>query len=351
MSLGLYLHIPFCDGKCPYCDFYSRRGSEGDMDAYTEGLCNRIAAWGEQLHRAAVDTVYFGGGTPSYLGATRLNRLLSATKEAFAVAENAEITAECNPRSSVGDFFVRLREGGFNRLSVGVQSFREEELTLLGRRHSGQDGERTLLAAKEAGFDNLSLDLMINLPGQTEESLNESLQRAVALKVSHLSVYMLKNEPGTAFESLPPMDDEQAAEQYRQVCETLEKAGYPRYEISNFAKAGKESRHNVKYWRGEEYLGLGPGAHSFLNGRRFYYPRDTAAFLRGDSPVDDGVGGSEQEKQMLGLRLTAGVPLNDTLREKAAPYIKAGFMQINNDRLSFTTAGFLVSNTILARIL
>ena len=349
--LGLYIHVPFCDGKCPYCDFYSSRGSEAQMDAYVEGMKRAVSRWGVRLSAPEVDTVYFGGGTPSLLGATRLSTLLAAVKSSFPVEENAEITVECNPRSSSGELFTRLRQNGFNRLSVGVQSFCEEELIVLGRRHSSADGQSTLLAAREAGFDNLSLDLMINLPGQTTDSLSRSLETALSLSPQHLSVYMLKNEPGTAFANLPPMEEEQAAGQYLLVCDRLTKAGLCQYEISNFARPGFESRHNLKYWQGEDYLGLGPAAHSFLHGRRFYYPRDTAAFLRGDDPVDDGPGGGEQERLMLGLRLTKGVEATPHLLERSRPFVKGGLMQVEKGRLSFTREGFLVSNAVLCELL
>lgn len=349
--LGLYIHVPFCDGKCPYCDFYSSRGSEAQMDAYVFAIERSLFDWGKRLSAPEVDTVYFGGGTPSLLGAKRLSTLLAAAKEAFRVAGDAEITVECNPRSSSGDFFARLREKGFNRLSVGVQSFCEEELVTLGRRHTSADGLSTLVAAREAGFDNVSLDLMINLPGQTMDSLSRSLEIAVNAAPRHISVYMLKNESGTAFANLPPMEETQAAEQYMFVCERLAAAGYAQYEISNFALPGFESRHNRKYWQTEAYLGLGPAAHSFLNGRRFYYPRDIAAFLRGGDPVDDGPGGDEKERLMLGLRLTKGVEVTPDLLERSRRFVKVGLMQVENGRLSFTREGFLVSNTVLAALL
>ena len=348
--LGIYLHIPFCDGKCPYCDFYSERGTEEEKDAYVSALCRSLDDWGNTLSRPAADTVYFGGGTPSLLG-KRLVTVLSAAKEAFAVTESAEVTAECNPRSSSGDLFAVLREGGFNRLSVGVQSFDGAELAFLGRRHTAEDALATLAEAKAAGFANISLDLMINLPGQTTETLARSLSMAVEAGPTHISVYMLKHEEHTAFASVAPIDEDEAARQYLFVCETLEKAGFGQYEISNFARPGFESRHNLKYWHLENTLGIGPAAHSFVNGKRFFYPRDTAAFLRGDEPIPDGVGGTEEERVMLGLRLTEGVDASETLLSRAAPFLRAGLMTCDGTRLRFTREGFLVSNTILAELI
>ena len=347
--LGIYLHVPFCDDKCPYCDFYSSCGTEEEKDAYVSALCRSLSSWGDTL-KNPVDTVYFGGGTPSLLG-KRLVTVLQAAKTAFAVAESAEITAECNPRSSSGDLFARLRKGGFNRLSVGVQSFDDAELAFLGRRHTADDARVTLAEAKAAGFRNISLDLMINLPGQTTDTLSRSLAAAVEAAPTHVSVYMLKHEEHTAFSRVPPIDEDEAARQYLFACETLESAGFVQYEISNFARPGFESRHNLKYWHLEDTLGLGPAAHSFINGKRFYYPRDTAAFLRGDKALPDGDGGTEEERVMLGLRLTEGIDASEELLSRASPFLRAGLMERDKNRLRFTREGFLVSNTVLAELI
>jgi len=320
------------------------------MNAYADALCASLAAWGERLSHPTVTSVYFGGGTPSLFG-SRLVTVLNAARRAFRVLPDAEITAECNPRSSSGDLFSVLLAGGFNRLSVGVQSFDNNELRLLGRRHTAEDAVATLREARTAGFDNVSLDLIIALPEQTEKQLAFSLERAVAENPAHLSVYLLKHEPHTPFASLAPMEDDTVAERYLFACDFLSSHGYAQYEISNFAKKGFEGRHNLTYWRCGEYLGVGASAHSFLNGKRFFYPRDIAAFLRGEEPTPDGVGGTEEEKLMLGLRLTEGIPFTETLRRRAAPYVKANLMREENGRLCFTPEGFLVSNAILAELL
>lgn len=348
-AIGIYIHIPFCDGKCPYCDFYSNRGSDGDMDAYVSAVEGYLAAWSEKLSDRKVDTLYFGGGTPSLLGGERLSRLIKAVKENFTLADDSEITVEVNPRSSNGELFRILKQSGVNRISLGVQSFNEKELAFLGRRHFSKDAENTVFDIKNAGIDNISLDLMINLPCQTKESIVSSIEKAVSLPVKHVSAYMLKNEKGTAFEDVSPIDPDEAAEQYLFLCEELKKHGFEQYEISNFAVKGFESKHNLKYWRCEEYLGIGPAAHSFINRERFFYPRDTAAFINGNMPIPDGEGGSEEERIMLALRLTEGV--NTSFNGREEKYVKAGLMKRKNGRLSFTPEGFLVSNTILAELI
>ena len=351
-TLGLYIHVPFCDGKCPYCDFYSSYGAGAAMDEYAAATERSLRRWGEKLKNKTVDTVYFGGGTPSLLGYRRIADILKAAGEAFVIGKNAEITLEANPRSSSGDFFKEIAKAGVNRLSVGVQSFNESELAFLRRRHTAADACDTVVAAADAGIKNISLDLMINLPEQTENSITDSVARAAALPITHISVYMLKHERGTAFEKIPPIDGDAAADQYLLACEAIEKAGFAQYEISNFARPGFESRHNLKYWHCEEYLGIGPSAHSFMGGKRFFYPRDTAAFIAGNDPVADGDGGDARERAMLNLRLCEGVPYPcEALNGNEKKYISAGLMKCEDGRLKFTKNGFLISNGILADIL
>lgn len=348
-SLGIYIHVPFCDGKCPYCDFYSNRGNETDMDVYLSAVEKRLSEWGEKLKSRQVDTLYFGGGTPSLLGGERLSRIITAVKESFSLSDTSEITVEVNPRSSNGELFKILKKSGVNRISLGVQSFNEDELKLLGRRHSSIDAENTVCEIRNAGIENISLDLMINLPEQTEESIKFSLEKATSLPVKHISAYMLKNEEGTAFEKIPPIDSDDAAEQYLLLCRELKKRGFEQYEISNFSLKGFESKHNLKYWHCEEYLGIGPAAHSFIDGKRFFYPRDVKAFINNCDVIPDGDGGSEEERMMLSLRLTEGVTATFNGREEK--YIKAGLMKKENRRISFTPEGFLVSNAVIADLL
>lgn len=369
--LGLYVHIPFCDGKCPYCDFYSRPGDEEVKEAYTRSLEARLAQWGERLQKegvpAQVDTLYFGGGTPNLLGASRLARLIAAARRNFALCD-VEITVEVNPSTRLDEFFREVFAAGANRLSIGLQSAHEQELQALGRRHTARQAAETVEAARRAGFSNLSLDLMLAVPGQTMQSALSSVAFCRELGVPHVSAYLLKVEQGTPFwkrrEALNLPDEDETADRYLAVCEALEQSGLKQYEISNFAVPGKESRHNLKYWHGEEYLGLGPGAHSFVEGKRFYFPRDLSGFLQGAPPVADGEGGTLEEALLLRLRLTEGItremllPFGEKgeaaflwMEKKSRPYRAAGLLQREPGRIALTPKGFLVSNELIAELL
>lgn len=369
--LGLYLHIPFCDGKCPYCDFYSLAGEESVKEDYTRHLEKELTLWADKLQKEGVppiaDTLYFGGGTPNLLGGSRIARLILAAKEHFSM-QNAEITVEVNPSSELSGFFREIFAAGANRLSIGLQSAHEEELKILGRRHTAQQAADTVEAARKAGFSNISLDLMLATPGQTLESALSSVRFCAELGVSHVSAYLLKVEPGTPYwnrrDSLPLPDEDETADRYLAVCEALEQAGLKQYEISNFAAPGFESRHNLKYWRCEEYLGLGPGAHSFINGKRFYYPRSLHDFLQAPQPIEDGEGGTLEEAVLLGLRLSEGITRETlssfgeegeqaftAMKEKSRPYRAAGLLKPEPERIAMTPKGFLVSNELISELL
>lgn len=370
-KLGLYIHVPFCAGKCPYCDFYSLEAHEADMERYTnaveEALVRReTAGQGLALRRERVDTVYFGGGTPNLLGAQRLGRILKAAGEAFSIAPQGEITAEANPTWVDLQFFFQLKEAGFNRLSMGLQSANEEELRLLGRKHSPKDVEKAVSLARAAGIDNISLDIMLGLPGGSKDSLLRSIDFAAGLGVEHISSYILKVEENTPFacRALDLPGDDEGAEEYLFCVRELEKRGYRQYEISNFAKPGRESRHNLIYWQGEEYLGFGPGAHSFYGGRRFFYPRDLEGFIRGLPPQEDGKGGGFGEYAMLSLRLTSGLRGEACVERygsqggryfeemlQRAKNCPPGLILAGKDAISFTPEGFLVSNLLILRLL
>lgn len=366
--LSVYIHIPFCKSKCPYCDFYSACPKEENaLEVYTKAVCARLFSYGEKYGHRAVGTVYFGGGTPSVLGAERLCTILNAVKAAFDVRAGAEITAECNPADVDRTFFETLKQGGFNRISMGMQSANADELKLLGRRHTAQDVKNAMRAAREAGIDNVSVDLMLALPGSSCEKLKKSIDFCAELGADHVSAYILKIEPGTPFskmaDSLELPDEDGAADQYLFMADRLKELGYAQYEISNFTRPGKESRHNLQYWRCGEYLGIGPAAHSFADGRRFYFPRDLAGFLDGNEPVDDGTGGGFAEFAMLALRLTEGLrktacaarfPDSGTLFEDILSRAKRLPKQLvcaDNEKIALTAEGFLVSNAILAEIL
>ena len=362
-SIGLYLHIPFCLRKCGYCDFYSCKGNEGLYDQYTSALLAALGRYGDAGSYEA-DSCYFGGGTPSLLGPKRVGTLLAAVEKYYGL-NRAEITLEVNPATASLADFQGYRAAGVNRLSIGMQTGVDEELASLGRLHTAKDTVRAVEEARRAGFENLSLDLMLGIPGQTEESLGETLSLVKQLSPAHVSAYLLKIEAGTPF-SLRLADEfpgeEAQVALYRSACQSLEAMGLRQYEISNFARPGFASRHNLKYWNGEEYLGLGPAAHSFLNGQRFFYPRDLEGFLSGKEPVSDGTGGDFEEYVLLRLRLVEGLTeegvqarfgqsIPERLRKRAKPLSAAGLMEEDNRGLRLTRDGFLVSNEILARLL
>ena len=274
-KLGVYIHIPFCASKCAYCDFYSLADCEKLMPKYHSALIEHIRASTVQLQEYFVDTVYFGGGTPSFYGARKLMEIFNELKRCGLVYKTAEVTVECNPDSMKRRDLSILLEAGVNRLSIGVQSANDDILKIIGRRHNWLQAETAMKNARIEGFENVSLDLIYGLPSQTKTDWADTLAKAIALKPEHISCYGLKLEKGTpmySYKDSPflPDDDEQA-DMYLYAVETLERFGYRQYEISNFAQRGKESRHNLNYWHLRDYIGFGPGAHSFLNGISYSY--------------------------------------------------------------------------------
>lgn len=365
-TLGLYLHVPFCASKCHYCDFYSFAGDSVQIDGYIAAMCREIASVCSLFSERPVDTVYFGGGTPSVLGGARLGTLLQAVRTHFQVMENAEITVECNPDSIDVSLLRALRQAGVNRLSVGVQSAHDGELRLLGRRHTFAQAKQAILLARQMGFDNISLDLMYGLPQQTEQDFMQSVQALLELEPAHLSCYGLKLEAGTRMAEQNPRlpDGDAQAELYLHLCDRLDKAGYQHYEISNWAKPNRESRHNSRYWKLSDYLGLGPGAHSCIAGKRFAYPDDLQAFC--DAPkriAEEPVAGFPPyaEYIMLCLRTQAGISVSEfeaRFDRSFAPYAqrlqslcKAGLTKQTEHGWQLTDSGFLVSNLIITEVL
>lgn len=372
--LGLYIHIPFCKQKCAYCDFYSLAGSDDRMDDYTDALCAHLAELAPYAAGYLTDTVYFGGGTPSYLGEKRLARILKTALKKYHVAKDAEITLEANP-DSAGDWKAlrALRKAGFNRISLGMQSACGEELQDIGRVHTADQTAAAVESARRAGFQNLSLDLIYGLPRQTQERWRENLAAAVDLGPEHLSCYGLKAEEGTplfarkAEAELP--DDDAQAEMYLYAVDYLEARGYRQYEISNFAREGLASRHNLKYWTLGEYMGFGPGAHSDLGGTRYAYERDLEGYIRGVRgqgpllsesdripPLDRDV-----EYLMLGLRTVYGLDpreFENRFRRRFRCFLpfleecrEAGYAVCEEGRWHLTPRGFLVSNQIIGGVL
>ena len=364
--LGLYIHIPFCKAKCAYCDFYSLAHSEAQMDAYCTALKGDLVRWADAAKGYSVDTVYFGGGTPSYLGANRLKSLLETVLSHYHVAADAEITFEANPDNARDiDALKTLRSAGFNRISLGAQSFDDAELQEIGRIHTAGEIAQAVGAARAAGFDNLSLDLIYGLPRQTMARWRENLSAAIALVPEHLSCYGLKVEEGTPLylrrERAQLPDDDAQADFYLETVRFLAQHGYAQYEISNFARPGFASRHNLKYWTLGEYLGFGPGAHSDFGGRRFAVARDLSAYLAGKTVLSEDTAISHRERQreyfLLGLRTVRGICAAETdadfstaeavLQECAAHDLA----EQDRGRWRLTPQGFLVSNAVISRVL
>ena len=372
--LGLYLHIPFCRQKCVYCDFYSLAGNEARMDEYVEALCAHLVQAAPSAAAHTVDTVYFGGGTPSYLGAPRLIRILDTVFQHYSVSADAEITLEANP-DSAGDpeILKSLRQAGFNRISLGMQSACAEELKEIGRIHTPEQVGIAVSAARSAGFDNLSLDLIYGLPRQALARWKENLAAAVALNPEHLSCYGLKVEEGTPLfarrETAELPGDEAQADMYLHTVEFLAAHGYPQYEISNFSRPGRQSRHNLKYWILGEYLGFGPGAHSDFGGVRFAYDRNLSAYLKGvqsGSPAyseREEIPASQRDAEwlMLNLRTVRGLDpaeFESRFHRSFDPFLpfltqcqQAGYAALEESRWHLTAEGFLLSNQIIGELL
>lgn len=372
---GLYIHVPFCASKCPYCDFYSVASDSAHMEAYVSQTCRLLRRIPQEFPQFHPDTLYLGGGTPSLLGEERLLQILDTAVSVLHLPQNAEITLEANPGTVTLPMLRALRRGGYNRISFGVQSAVEAELRFLGRRHSAQESGQAVNWAFEAGFSRISLDLMLGLAGQTEESLERSLDFCAQTPVDHISAYLLKIEPNTLFyrqgvERTCPDEDGQAA-LYLEAAEELEKRGFHQYEISNFARKGHYAVHNLKYWDGAEYLGIGPGAHSFWEGRRYSISRDLKGYLSAKSLrelfLDEGEGGGLEEYLMLRLRLREGIVVRklkerfpqadcwEALCRKARRFEKGGYLEISPDPergfIGFTAKGFLVSNALIGELL
>lgn len=363
--IGLYIHIPFCRSKCPYCDFYSMRADSNAMEEYTDALIRRIPTLSSN-YAAQFDTVYIGGGTPSAIGADRLCAILGAA--APFTDSGCEITVECNPFDGAKKAldFSALKAAGVNRISMGMQSANDSERRSLGRLSGREDVAIAVKRAQSAGIDNISLDLMLAVPNQTADSLKDSIHFCADLGVRHVSSYILKIEEGTQFykkqDSLPLPDEDETCELYLTACEELEKCGFMQYEISNFAVPDYESRHNLKYWNCEEYLGIGPAAHSFVGGKRFCFERDIRSFIGGCMPTPDGDGGSFEEYVMLRLRLCDGLVFKDAEKrfgkgvcdsviKKAEPLVPLGLVSLGSENLRLTKQGFLLSNSVIAAVI
>ncbi len=378
---GLYVHIPFCEHKCVYCDFYSIAPTEERLDehtlqaTFTERVITEIGLRGaESVSSEPYDTVFFGGGTPSLLDQPQLSGILGALRTNFPVRSDAEITLEANPGTVSGMKLRQFREAGFTRVSFGVQSFDEKELRFLTRIHSGEQAEQSFLDARAAGFDNVSIDLMFGLPEQTLSGWMETLERALALAPDHISCYSLTVEPNTPLArmvssgSVSVLDRRVDADLYEGTIDVLSAAGYTQYEVSNFCRPGMESKHNLNYWNHGEYLGFGPSAHSYQNGVRWWNIANLSSYTerlgRGVLPVD----GEERltsdqlcmERIFLSLR-GPGLDLDrfarhfgasslEDRRARIDALVQDGLAAVRGTMLALTRRGYLVCDEICASL-
>lgn len=373
MALGLYLHVPFCKSKCAYCDFVSRPlRDERELEAYVRALCREIAL----AAPGRADTIYFGGGTPSLCSPRQLEKVLQALYGRFYIVSQPEITLEANPATVTAAQLRVLADLGFNRLSLGVQSTANAGLRTLERIHSAGEAKNLMSAARAAGFGNVSCDLIYAWPGQTLSAFQKDIRTLCCWEPEHISLYALSLEPGTrladkvARQELPAPDDDAAADMYAWAQEYLKKQGYFQYELSNFARPGKVCRHNLKYWNGEDYLGFGVAAHSYVHGVRSWNFPDIKAYLRALKKEKKPLSGSEKLKKkeriaehlIIGLRLTEGVR-HDLLAARFGPdwqkpFAKAfeklqgqGLLVASETGWTLTRKGMLLSNIVFRALL
>jgi oxygen-independent coproporphyrinogen III oxidase len=399
--VGLYISIPFCKAKCTFCNFASGVFGAERMQQYVDCLCSEIRGSHARaqdiaaLLPQAVDTIYFGGGTPSLLSAQQFRRIFSSLRGEFDVAFDAEITLECAPGQLANETLQELQRQGMNRISFGVQSFVDRETAAVGRLHTEQQCDAEFARVRAAGIDEINVDLIAGLPHQTAQSWQYSVEKAIASGAPHISVYLLEVddesrlgremlEQGTRYSAAAVPSEDDAADWYQQACNTLNAAGVPQYEISNFARPGHRSRHNIKYWQRQPYVGYGLDAHSMLTtgegAIRFANTSDLDEYLGaasdsspfrvlGEAPNDaatgiDIIGRDEafEESLFLGLRLNEGVDLGrlrsqfgDDLMHDAMPALlevrDAGLLEINGDCARLTSQGRLVSNEVFSRLL
>ena len=366
--IGLYVHVPFCVRKCNYCDFCSfPEQSVGTVEraGYIETVVAEILGYKRQP-KITIDTVFFGGGTPSLLTINEIEMIFRTIRDAFEVLSTAEITLEANPRTLNREKLEAYRKLGVNRLSIGLQSIHENEQKMLGRIHNYNDFIDNYNLARDCGFDNISVDLMYGIPEQTVGSFAETLDAVIALSPEHISAYGLIIEEGTPFfkmyESLPLPTEDAECDMYRLATEKLALAGYSHYEISNYSKIGREARHNLHYWHLDEYIGVGLAAHSFFEDRRYSNPDCLAQYTPSSWIYEENTDDREFEYAMLAFRLATGLSLTDFKarfshaftegrEELISRYISLGYMRLNDDRIALTDSGMYVSNAILSELL
>lgn len=374
--LGIYVHVPFCLKKCFYCDFLSVPVSDREMEQYFFALMEEILAYREFSLLYSVQSIFFGGGTPSLPSGEWIARILEEIRKVFFVEEGAEITVECNPETADREKFLIYWEAGVNRISFGLQSVHNKELKELGRIHTYEKFLAGFRMAREVGFCNCNVDLMSGLPEQTLSGWEDTIRKVIMLKPEHISAYSLIVEEGTPFYKrmeegrlfLP--DEEEERQMYQKTAEWLEEAGYRRYEISNYAKPGWECRHNLIYWTGQEYLGLGLGASSYMNQVRFRNTSDFAEYRRNRKDLDRlhteverlTLENQMEEFMFLGLRKMDGISKAEFKRkfsysiktvygEIVEKWKKKGFLEEDENQIWLTQEGIHISNVILADFL
>ncbi len=364
-GLSIYIHIPFCVSKCAYCAFYSEGFDSVLADRYANGLCKTIAFLASKKDKE-VKTVYFGGGTPTVSGSDKLCLILKAIKENFKLAENCEVTFETNPKTISENDGLKLLGAGFNRVSLGFQTSNNDCLKTLGRIHTFEEAVSCYKMLERVGFNNISVDLMYALPNYSIQNTVNDIESILKLKPKHISTYALSIEEGTPLfdmkEEFRFADDDEQLSVYLEICRILKENGYEHYEVSNFCKNGYESKHNLGYWIRREYLGIGSGAHSFFNNKRFFVPDNRLLFIeateKGDFLSATGLNNSVnvtetdaiEEKVMLSLRTCKGINL-PSLSDKTEKLVKFGFANYEKGVFSLTDKGFFVSNTIIYQVL
>lgn len=364
MKLGLYLHIPYCAQKCRYCDFKSYAGQLDSTPAYFSMLQQELLDKAEQAKGYDVDSIFIGGGTPSLVDAHYIAQVLETIHTNYTVTEDCEITIESNPGTLTKEKCRIYKQAGINRISLGLQSANDDELAFLGRIHTFQDYLDAIAMATNAGFTNISTDLIFGIPGQTAESFLQTLKQVLALPVTHISAYSLIVEEGTPFYELDQKgqlnlpEETEERNMYWQGRELLQQHGFHQYEISNFSKKGYASRHNEKYWTGEPYLGFGVAAHSYFNGWRFWNPDTISAYLTDEKPIGKEAitfHESMQEYMMLGLRRTAGISktaftqkFGEDMKEQYATELaklqNMGLLEETEDAIRLTEKGMDYAN-------
>ena len=363
-TLGLYIHVSFCTRKCPYCSFYSVPNEKNLVNKYIAALCKEIQKWGKKTD-FEVDTIYFGGGTPSVLKTEELLKIIFCIKDNFKIMY-PEVTIEINPGDYKNLDFEKLCYYGVNRISLGAQAINDSALKILGRRHSAQDITDSIEIIKNSKIKNISLDLIIGSPEQKTSDICDFIYFCKENNIPHISSYILKIEENTPYyfnkDNLVFYSEDKLADFYFYTCAVMRKFGYFHYEISNFSKKGFESRHNLKYWNLDNYLGLGPSAHSLFCGKRFYYANDLSGFIMDPKVTFEGDFEPEKELIMLSLRTCDGLT-NQKFKnklgkdipkiyfERAKKFENYGFLECKNDSIKLTEKGFLVSNSIISEIL